>query len=505
MAQDYFLSLENISKTFPGVKALDQVQLHIRPGEVHALLGENGAGKSTLIKVMSGVYKPDEGGRMEICGEPVKFNDINESIQKGVSVIYQDLCLFPNLTVAENLCIGKDISRKGWIQWKEYDQMAKETLKRLNVEIPIHEKLGNLSIARQQLVAIARAIAFEARLIVMDEPTASLSRSEVEVLFEIIRKLKKDGISVLFISHKLDEVMAISDRMTVLRDGTFVGSKPVSEVTEQEIIHMMVGRNIEYIKLNETSNATERVVAEVSHISKKGHFKDISFSVKEGEILGITGLVGAGRTEVMKSLFGLLPPDEGKIWLDGNLVQLKGTQDAKRHGISFVPEDRQTESLVMEFDVHDNVNLVNYERFRSKLGFLNRKKLMSMTGDMMEQMDVRPRVPERKVREFSGGNQQKIVIGKWLSSNPKLLLVDEPTYGVDIGSKIEIHKLLRRLAAEGMAIIVVSSELQEVLTLTDRILVMRKGRLVAELHANSATQEKIMEYALPQGKREEIK
>ncbi len=492
--EDFFLSISHVSKTFPGVKALDDVQLHVRRGEVHALVGENGAGKSTLIKILSGVYTPDPGTEILVDGQQIRLSDINESMNRGISVIYQDLCLFQNLTVAENICIGK--GKTGLVHWKQYNEIAEKTLTRLNIPLKPSDLLGSLSIANQQLVAIARAIAYNSRLIIMDEPTASLSRQEVENLFGIIEGLKADGISVLFISHKLDEVKRLSDTVTVLRDGRYIGSKPTNELDEAEIIHMMVGRDISYANLNDESAAGEKVVLEVKHLSKAGYYHDISFCVRQGEILGITGLVGSGRTEVIQTLFGLHRPDSGSIILDGTPVNITNSSMAKRLGISYVPEDRQHGGLVMQFDTYENMALVNYSANTTRFGFLKKKRIQKISNEMIEQMDVRPRIPTRAVREFSGGNQQKIVIGKWLATAPKVLLVDEPTNGVDIGSKVEIHKLLRRLASEGMAIVVVSSELQEVLTMTDRIAVMRRGRMVTEMNASSATQEKIMQYAL---------
>ncbi|MEG1513674.1 MAG: sugar ABC transporter ATP-binding protein [Clostridia bacterium] len=500
MKSEYYLSLSNISKTFPGVKALDNVRLNVRYGEIHALVGENGAGKSTLIKILSGVYSPDPDGSIRVEGELIRFGDINESMRRGISVIYQDLCLFQNLTVAENICIGKEDGRL--IHWRAYRDIAARTLTRLNIKLNPGDILGNLSIANQQLVAIARAIAYNSKLIIMDEPTASLSRREVQDLFAIIRALKTEGIAILFISHKLDEIKALSDMVTVLRDGKCIGSRVTSEINEQEIIQMMVGRTISYEKLNQKSAAAEKVMLEVSGLGKAGYYKDISFCVKSGEILGITGLVGSGRTEVIQTLFGIHRPDSGIITLDGKTVKIRDSSMAKRLGVSYVPEDRQLGGLVMEFDVYENMTLVNYEANTSKIGIVNRKRIRRLTEEMVSQMDVRPRIPSRKVREFSGGNQQKIVIGKWLATHPKVLLVDEPTYGVDIGSKVEIHKLLRGLAEKGMAIVVVSSELQEVLTMTDRIVVMRRGRIVAEMNANVASQESIMRYALMSHEKE---
>lgn len=497
MGEGYFLSLSNISKTFPGVKALDSVRLDVRYGEIHALVGENGAGKSTLIKILSGVYMPDPGGSILVEGRSIRFNDINESMRRGISVIYQDLCLFQNLTVAENICIGKNGS--ALIHWRNYRSTAEKTLRRLNIDLNPSAILGTLSIANQQLVAIARAIAYDSKLIIMDEPTASLSRQEVEDLFNIIRALKKDGIAILFISHKLDEVKRLSDTVTVLRDGKYIGSNPTSQISEAEIIHMMVGRDISYENLNEVSAAKEDVVLEARGLCKEGFYHDISFHVHKGEILGITGLVGSGRTEVIQTLFGVHQPDRGKILLNGRPVRISSTSVAKNLGISYVPEDRQLGGLVMQFDIYENMTLVNFRKYTSRLGLLKRKQLRGISDEMIEKMDVRPRIPTRIVREFSGGNQQKIVIGKWLATDPKVLLVDEPTNGVDIGSKVEIHKLLRNLAAGGMAIIVVSSELQEVLTMTDRILVMRRGRIVAEMNAQEATQESIMQSALLSG------
>ena len=493
MSEHVFLEMSDVSMTFPGVKALDQVRLDIREGEVHALMGENGAGKSTLIKIISGVQQPDPGARILMDGEEVQFPNVHASIKHGINAIHQDLSLFPNLTVAENIYLGR--SKNGKVDWKECDRIAVEALKRLEVQMDIHELLGNLSVAKQQLVAIARAISLSSRLLIMDEPTAALSFSEVRMLYEIIRKLKKENIAILFISHKLDEVFEVSDRVTVLKDGKYVGCKDIGELNESTLVQMMVGRSVTYEALNQESYAAEKVL-EVRNISKEGNFKDISFTLHKGEILAFTGLVGAGRSETVKALFGLNPPDQGEILIHGQKAELKNVTQAMKHKIAFIPEDRHHEGLILNMSMEDNITLSILNQMLGKSRFISSRKRAGISGEYVNTLNIRPGQIYKMAKNFSGGNQQKIAVAKWLVTKPDILIIDEPTHGVDIASKTEIHKLLKSLAKQGMAIIMVSSEWQEVFALSDRVIVMRHGRIVHEDSTRDGDQNQMMEKAI---------
>ncbi|KAF0822209.1 sugar ABC transporter ATP-binding protein [Cytobacillus firmus] len=494
---DYLLKMTHISKTFPGVKALDDVTLEVKPGEVHALIGENGAGKSTLIKILSGIYQPDSGAEFYFEGKKAEINKPIDATLKGISIIYQDLSLFPNLSVAENIYIGRDSTSRAWkkINWKSAEEIARKALKELDVEIDIHLPVEKLSIAQQQLIEIARALAFESKLIVMDEPTSSLSSGEVEKLYKVINDLKSRGISIIFVSHKLKELFTVSDRFTVLRDGKYVGTYESSELDEDRLINLMVGRTVLYEK-NKSRNMAGETIFEVENLSKDGNFKDISFELKKGEVLGITGLVGSGRTELAQAIFGVNKPYQGTIKINGKAVSIKSSEDAMKKGIAYIPESRKTQGLILGQSIINNISLPILKSLRNKLGLINRKKEIELANDYVKTLDVRPALPERAAGDLSGGNQQKVVISKWLSTKPDILIIDEPTNGIDIGAKTEIHKLLRKLASEGMGVIVISSELPEVLAVSDRVLVMRHGRVAGELGIEEATQESIMNLAL---------
>ncbi|MBU9727354.1 sugar ABC transporter ATP-binding protein [Diplocloster modestus] len=493
MSEHVFLEMSDVSMTFPGVKALDKVRLDIREGEVHALMGENGAGKSTLIKIISGVQQPDPGARILMDGEEVQFPNVHASIKHGINAIHQDLSLFPNLTVAENIYLGR--SKNGKVDWKECDRIAAAALKRLEVQMDIHELLGNLSVAKQQLVAIARAISLSSRLLIMDEPTAALSFSEVRMLYEIIRKLKKENIAILFISHKLDEVFEVSDRVTVLKDGKYVGCKDIGELDESTLVQMMVGRSVTYEALNQESYAAEKIL-EVRNISKEGNFKDISFTLHKGEILAFTGLVGAGRSETVKALFGLNPPDQGEILIHGQRAELKNVPQAMKHKIAFIPEDRHHEGLILNMSMEDNITLSILNQMLGKSTFISSRKRAGISREYVNTLNIKPGQIYKMAKNFSGGNQQKIAVAKWLVTKPDILIIDEPTHGVDIASKTEIHKLLKSLAKQGMAIIMVSSEWQEVFALSDRVIVMRHGRIVHEDSTRDGDQNMMMEKAI---------
>ncbi|MEG1761509.1 MAG: sugar ABC transporter ATP-binding protein [Hydrogenoanaerobacterium sp.] len=491
-----FLSADNISKTFPGVKALDNIHFDIFPGEVHSLVGENGAGKSTFIKILSGVQLPDDGGIIKINGDEVTFFHTIDAIHQGIAVIYQDFSLFQKLTVAENIVITQTIQKHSpLLSWKEINQKAKEALDTLNTDIDPKTILENLSIAKQQIVAIAGAIAQKAKLVIMDEPTSSLSKVEIENLYDIIERLKKDGIAILFISHKMDEIFRLSDRITVFRDGQYVATSLKNEITQEQLISQMVGRTVEIVNYANLAEKGE-VVLEVEKLSQKGNFKDISFKLHKGELLGVSGLVGAGRSELAQAIFGIKPPDSGTIKIDGKAVVIKSPRDALKHGIAYIPESRQTQGLILEKSVESNITLPLLRSFTNRFGLVNHKEQRESVDKWVHMLDVRPNNADFLAIQLSGGNQQKVVLAKWISTQPKILIVDEPTNGVDIGAKSEIYKILRNIAQQGASVIVVSSELPEILSVSDRILVMRKGRISAEFENVGVTQEMLMSKAL---------
>ena len=491
-----FLELENISKTFPGVKALNKVKFDIYPGEVHSLVGENGAGKSTLIKVMSGAHQPDEGGIIKINGEQVKISNPIDAIKKGISVIYQDFSLFGNLTVAENIVINQIIEKnKLLLNWKEIRIKAEKALNVVGIKINPNEIVDNLSVAKKQMVAIAGAIAHNAKMIIMDEPTSALSKQEVENLYRIIDMLKSKNIAVMFVSHKMDELFKVSDRFTIFRDGQYVDTVKASDIDKKTLIAKMVGRDVNILNYANL-NMKEEAILEIKGLSKKGNYKNINLKLYKGEVLGITGLVGAGRSELFQTIFGILKADSGKIILEGEEINLNSPWTALKKGIGYIPESRQTQGLVLEKKVSENITLPLLKNFTNKLGIINTKKQSSLVHDLIDKLDVRPKDENLTASQLSGGNQQKVVIAKWIATNPKILIVDEPTNGVDIGAKADIHKILRELAENGTSIIVISSELPEILSISDRILVMRKGCISGEFKNSNLTQEAIMEKAV---------
>ena len=491
-----FLELENISKTFPGVKALNKVKFNIFPGEVHSLVGENGAGKSTLIKVMSGAHQPDEGGIIKIEGVPVKITNPIDAIKKGISVIYQDFSLFGNLTVAENIVINQIIEKnKILMNWKEINKKAEEALKVVGIDIDVNEIVDNLSVAKKQMVAIAGAIAHNARMIIMDEPTSALSRNEVENLYKIIDMLKAENIAVMFVSHKMDELFRVSDRFTIFRDGQYVDTVNSKEIDRKMLISKMVGRDVDIVNYANL-DIKEEPILEIRNLSKKGNYRNINLKLNKGEVLGITGLVGAGRSELVQSIFGILKPDSGEIILEGKSMTSNTPWGALERGIGYIPESRQTQGLILEKKIRDNITLPLLKKFTNKFGIINKGKQNIMVHELMNKLDVRPRDDKLLANQLSGGNQQKVVIAKWIASNPNVLIVDEPTNGVDIGAKSDIHRILRELAENGTAIIVISSELPEILSISDRILVMRKGQISGEFKNENLTQEMIMDKAV---------
>jgi rhamnose transport system ATP-binding protein len=485
------LELQHISKQFPGVKALSDVHFDVRAGEVHALLGENGAGKSTLIKILSGVYKPD-GGAILLNGAPVSFNTPREAQHAGIATIYQELSLYPELTVAENIFMGHaPRTRFGAVDWNAMTTRAEETLVSLNIhDLDVRRKVGSLNVGNRQRVEIAKALSINARVLIMDEPTAALTEADVSRLFEIVRLLRERGVAVIYISHRLQEVFELADRVTVLRDGHYIDTQLVKETNEAALIARMVGRTIDNLfpKLDSQFGAP---VLEVRDLWREPYTKGVSFQVRAGEIVGLAGLVGSGRSELAQCIFGMLPAQSGEIRVNGQKVSLRHPGHAIKLGIAYVPEDRGTQGLVRPMSVRENTSLAVL-RSLSRGGFIRRGAEKTLARKSIEMLNIRAYSAEQIVGKLSGGNQQKVVVSKWLASQPKLLIVDEPTRGVDVGAKAEIHRLMSELAAQqGLAILMISSELPEIMGMSDRILVMREGRMIAEYARADATQEKI--------------
>lgn len=488
------LKLEHISKRFPGVLALDDVQFDVYPGEVHALLGENGAGKSTLIKIISGVHKPDTG-TITLDNQSRIFNNPREAKEVGIATIYQELGLYPELSVAENIFMGHAPRQRmgpfSGIDWKQMEARAAELLAELDIyDLDVTQKIGTLNVGNRQRVEIAKALSLDARILIMDEPTAALTESDVERLFEIVRLLRQRGVGIIYISHRLQEVFELADRVTVLRDGNYIGTQPVSEVTEQDLITMMVGRQIEDLYPKENAEIKD-VVLEVRNLNAEPYTRNVSFQVRAGEIVGMAGLVGSGRSETAQVIFGVHPAESGDVFIDGKKVNIHHPSDAVKHGLAYVPEDRGTQGLVKQMSIRQNASMAIL-RAVSNLTFINPLKEFRVARQAIDQLSIRATGPEQIVEKLSGGNQQKVVVSKWLASEPKVLIMDEPTRGIDVGAKAEIHRLMSQLAAErGLAILMISSELPEILGMSDRILVMRAGKIVAEFTREEADQEKI--------------
>ncbi|MDA7551064.1 sugar ABC transporter ATP-binding protein [Rhodobacteraceae bacterium] len=487
------LALDGVTKTFPGVKALSEVSLKLYPGQVTALVGENGAGKSTVVKILTGIYQPD-GGSILVDGMQIQFPTPQTAADAGITAIHQETVLFDELSVAENIFIGHaPRGRFGLIDWSETERRSAEILTGIGAEIDPSTKLRDLGIANKHLVAISRALSIDARVVIMDEPTAALSHKEIEELYELVEKLKMQGKAILFISHKFDEIFRIPDRYTVFRDGQLIGDGLIKDVSEATLVTMMVGRDVNQIYPNRNSNIGEDILT-VEGYSHPTEFADIGFALRKGEILGFYGLVGAGRSEFMQSLFGITKPSSGGVRVDGTEVLISSPADAVSNGIVYVPEDRGKQGAITDLPIFQNVTLPSLGR-TSKNGFLRLAEEFKLAREYTERLDLRAASLDTNAGKLSGGNQQKVVIAKWLATQPKVIILDEPTKGIDIGSKAAVHEFMAELASQGLAVIMVSSEIPEILGMSDRVIVMREGRMAAELTGDDLTPETLVRHA----------
>jgi ribose transport system ATP-binding protein len=487
------ITMENIYKAFGTNQVLTGVDFDLLDGEVHALMGENGAGKSTMMNVLTGLHARDSGV-ITIDGKETYFKNPKEAEQSGITFIHQELNIWPDMTVLENLFIGKELKNSfGLLKINDMKTLAKKQFDRLAVSIPLDKEAGSCSVGEQQMIEIAKALMTEAKVIIMDEPTAALTEREISKLFDVISSLKKAGVSIVYISHRMEEIFSICDRITVMRDGKTVDTKAIPETNFDEVVRKMVGRELTDRFPERNPNPAETVL-EVKGLTKKGHFEDVNFSVRAGEIVGVSGLMGAGRTEIMRAIFGLDSIDGGEIWLKGEKVTIKSPEQAVKEGIGFITEDRKDEGLILDFSIRDNMVLPTLYSFAPK-GIINEKSETDFVNMLIKRLTVKTESPDVAVGKLSGGNQQKVVIAKWVGIGPKLLILDEPTRGVDVGAKREIYQLMNELTDRGVAIIMVSSELPEVLGMSDRILVVHEGKINGQLLKEDATQEKIMTLA----------
>ncbi|GAB2578611.1 sugar ABC transporter ATP-binding protein [Spirosoma areae] len=494
-SQNNILQIRGLSKSFSGVKALDDVQLTVRKGEVHALMGENGAGKSTLMKILIGLLAPDSG-EITFDGSSLKNNDVNTILKKGISMIHQEMLIVPELTVAQTIFLGREKTRwlPGWIDNRSLQKQAEALLDQMGLTIDATAKMKHLRVAERQLVEIAKAISNDAKVIIMDEPTSALADKEVATLFAIIRELTRKGVAIIYISHKMEEIFAIADAITVLRDGRYIDTKPTTDLNQPALITMMVGREIDTLfPINTTPKGKE--VLSVNKLSRRGKFSNITFAVHAGEVLGIAGLMGAGRTEIAQSIFGLDSITSGDIYINGKKTAIKSPQDAIRNGIGYVSEDRKGWGFIPALSVRQNLTLASLPT-HAKGPFIQADSEDATATKLIADLRIKTTGPNQKVIYLSGGNQQKVVIGKVLLANPVLIILDEPTRGIDVGAKAEIYRLINQLTSDGIAVVMISSELPELMGMSDRILVLSKGKQTAMLSKKEATQETIMRYAM---------
>jgi len=493
MAKQYFLEMYGICKTFPGAKVLNNVELKIEAGEVRALMGENGAGKSTLIKILGGIYSKDQGcGCIKINGREVEINSVHDAQAHGISIIHQEISLAENMSVADNLFMGQELLKKVrcFVDDKQMINKAQQVIDSMGMDIDVRTKVGDLSIAKQQMVEICRALLYDSKLIVMDEPTSSLTQAEIEQLFIQIEKLKKNGIAIIYISHRMDEIFRVADSITVLRDGELIGTDLAANLDRDKLIGMMVGRELMEVQKREEKHDLADECLVVKNLKNK-KLKDISFSLRRGEILGFAGLVGAGRTELARAIFGIDRIDSGEIFINGEKTNIKNIRDAIAKKIAYVPEDRKHEGLFLVHNIRYNISISVLESFIKFVG-VNKKKEQAILDEHRDKLSIKMTSGNQKVQQLSGGNQQKVLVSKWLATNPQILILDEPTRGIDVGAKAAIYRLIYDLAKQGVAIMLISSEMEEIINLSDRIVVMHEGEIAGELD-NKGTAESMQE------------
>lgn len=488
--ENVVLEAKNITKQFPGVLALSNVNFRLVKGKVHALMGENGAGKSTLMKIIAGIYQADEG-EIYLHGEKVTFNTPKQALDHGISMIHQELSPILDMTIAENLFLGKEFCKGKMVDYKKMNLEASLLMERVGVDLSPTMLMKNLSVSQMQMVEIAKALSYNAEIIIMDEPSATITEREIANLFDIIRSLKEDGRCVVYITHKMDEVFRIADEITVFRDGHYIGTYDADEIDENQLVVKMVDRELAEI-YPEKHNKIGEEVFRVERLSQKGVFENISFSLRRGEILGFSGLMGSGRTEVMNAIFGITQPTSGEIYVHGEKVDKPSPRKIISKGVGYVTEDRKGNGLVLPMSVYDNTILPSLSNLSNKMGWIDKKKAVHAAEEYREKLNIKTPSLQQLVAQLSGGNQQKIVLAKWLLQNPDILIFDEPTRGIDVGAKTEIYKLIVQLAEQGKAIIVISSEMPEILGMSDRVVVFYEGRKTGELEREEATQERIM-------------
>lgn len=487
------LEVKNVTKRFPGVLALSNVNFRLSKGKVHALMGENGAGKSTLMKIIAGIYQADEGD-VFLHGEKVVFHTPKQALLHGISMIHQELSPILDMTIAENLFLGREFCKGKFVDYKKMNREASALLEKVGVDLSPNMLMKELSVSQMQMVEIAKALAYDAEIIIMDEPSATITEREIANLFRIIEDLKTDGRCIVYITHKMDEVFKVADEITVFRDGQYIGTYDTDEIDENQLVVKMVNRQLTEI-YPERHNRPGEEILKVEKLSQGGVFENISFTLRKGEILGFSGLMGSGRTEVMNAIFGITQVTSGAIYINGEKIEKPNPRKVISKGIGYVTEDRKGNGLVLEMNVYDNTVLPSLDKFSGKLGVVNKKKASKVSENYKEKLAIKTPSMQQKVKQLSGGNQQKIVLAKWLIQNPDVIIFDEPTRGIDVGAKTEIYKLIAGLAEAGKAIIFISSEMPEILGMSDRIIVFYEGRQAGELTREEATQERIMMYA----------
>lgn len=497
MELDTIVRAHQIGKQFDGVTVLQAFDMELKRGEIHALMGENGAGKSTLIKILSGIYQPDQG-ILEFQGQPVKISSPSRAHKLGVYTVHQEPAMLPQLSVAENIFMGFHPHKRfifRWVDRKQMNRQAAALFQRLGITIDVKQKAGTLTIAQQQMVEIAKALIHDVKVLILDEPTATLSVHEADILFEIVRRLSDEGTSILFVSHRLEEVFALSSQITVLRDGIQVGTYPTTEMDEKQLVSLMVGRDVELERFRHERIERKDAVLQVKKLTHAGgRFQDISFDLYPGEIVGFAGLVGSGRTDIAEALFGIQEAASGEIWLEGKQIRIPNVKQALENGIAYIPEDRHRHGVALEMDIASNTSLPSLEQL-SRSGVIQFSKEKELADKMIKDLQIRAVSAKQKVGELSGGNQQKVVFAKWLARNPKIIILDEPTRGVDIGAKKEIHRMIHELAMDGAAVMLISSDLPEILNLADRVVVMREGKIMAEVMGDEINEVTIGSYA----------